>query len=57
MPNQRGNPLRPDKREFDPNHRYLSRERRRVAGLIIIALIILTIAFLRFGRSIPWGAR
>jgi hypothetical protein len=34
-----------------------SRERRKIVGLILVALLILVIAFVRFGRTIPWGAR
>jgi hypothetical protein len=54
---RRGNPLRPEERELELQQRLLTRERRRVVGLLIIALIILAIAFLRFGKTIPWGAR
>ena len=48
---------RPSERECELNRRYLAHERRKVLGLIIIALIILAIAFLRFSRTIPWGAQ
>jgi hypothetical protein len=34
-----------------------SRERIKLIGLLVIALLILLIGFLRFGRTIPWGAR
>ena len=34
-----------------------SRERVKLVGLLVIALVILVIAFVRFGRTIPWGAR
>jgi hypothetical protein len=37
--------------------RQKSRERVKLTGLLILALIILVIAFVRFGRTIPWGAR
>lgn len=37
--------------------RQKSRERVKLIGLLAIALLILLIAFLRFGRTIPWGAR
>ncbi len=47
----------PEDRELELQQRLLTRERRRVLGLLIIALIILVIAFLRFGKTIPWGAR
>lgn len=37
--------------------RQKSRERLKLIGVLAIALLILGIAFLRFGRTIPWGAR
>ena len=37
--------------------RQKSRERIKLIGLLIIALLILLIAFVRFGKTIPWGAR
>jgi hypothetical protein len=37
--------------------RQKSRERLKLIGLLAVALLILLIAFLRFGRTIPWGAR
>jgi hypothetical protein len=37
--------------------RQKSRERVKLVGLLVIALLILVIAFVRFGRTIPWGAR
>jgi hypothetical protein len=37
--------------------RQKSRERIKLIGLLAIAVLILIIAFLRFGRTIPWGAR
>ena len=42
-------------RELEARRR--SRERGKLIGLIAIALFILALAFLRFGRTIPWGAR
>jgi hypothetical protein len=37
--------------------RQKSRERIKLIGLLVIALLILLIGFLRFGKTIPWGAR
>ena len=37
--------------------RQKSRERIKLIGLLAIALVILIIAFVRFGKTIPWGAR
>jgi hypothetical protein len=49
--------LRPDERDRALAARQHSRERKKLIGLIVIALFILVLAFLRFGRTIPWGAR
>jgi len=53
----RANPLRPEERELELQQRLLARERRKVIGLLAIVVIILALAFLRFGKTIPWGAR
>jgi hypothetical protein len=53
----RANSIRPEEREIELRLRYLARERRKVIGLVIIAIFILALAFLRFGKTIPWGAR
>jgi len=37
--------------------RYRSRERMKLAGILVIVLFILALAFIRFGKTIPWGAR
>jgi hypothetical protein len=37
--------------------RYRSRERRKLIGLLVVVLFILALAFLRFGKTIPWSAR
>jgi hypothetical protein len=37
--------------------RQKSRERMKLTGLLVLALVILLIVFVRFGRMIPWGAR
>ena len=37
--------------------RQKSRERIKLIGLLVVALAILLIALLRFGKTIPWGAR
>jgi len=49
--------LRPEDREPDLRQRRRARERTRVIGVLVILLFILALAFLRFGRHIPWGAR
>jgi len=46
-----------DARPPEWHERQKSRERIKLIGLLIIALLILLIAFIRFGKTIPWGAR
>jgi hypothetical protein len=48
-----------DSRSKSPEwyERQKSRERIKLVGLLAIALLILLIGFLRFGKTIPWGAR
>jgi hypothetical protein len=55
-------PEPPASREQQPRtsdwyERQKSREPMKLTGLVILALVILLIAFLRFGKTIPWGAR
>jgi hypothetical protein len=52
----------PESREQQPRtpewyERQKSRERVKLTGFLILALIIRLIAFVRFGSTIPWGAR
>ncbi len=49
--------LREQERERELQNRHVAHERHKVIGLLVIALFILLLAFLRFGKSIPWGAR
>ena len=37
--------------------RQRARERQKLLGLLLVVLFILVLAFLRFGKTIPWGAR
>jgi hypothetical protein len=37
--------------------RQQSRERLKLLGVLVIVLFILALAFIRFGKTIPWGAR
>ena len=37
--------------------RQRTRERQKLLGLLAVVLFILVIAFVRFGKTIPWGAR
>ena len=46
-----------DERELQLQERHLVHERRKFIGMLAIALFILLLAFLRFGKTIPWGAR
>ena len=36
--------------------RQKSRARIKLIGLLVLAVLILLIAFVRFGKTIPWGA-
>jgi hypothetical protein len=47
----------PQERELQMQQRQRTRDRRKLIGLLAIALFILLLAFIRFGKSIPWGAR
>jgi hypothetical protein len=49
--------LRPDQRELALQQRRLAHDRVRVVGMLVIVLFILLLAFVRFGKTIPWGAR
>ncbi|HVP54536.1 MAG TPA: hypothetical protein VMU45_06015 [Candidatus Eisenbacteria bacterium] len=53
LPSSRG----PAQKSAEWYERQKSRERIKLIGLLAIALLILLIAFLRFGKTIPWGAR
>jgi hypothetical protein len=53
LPSARGS----DSKTSEWHQRQNSRERLKLVGLLVIALVILIIAFVRFGRTIPWGAR
>jgi hypothetical protein len=37
--------------------RQRARERQKLLGLLLVVLFILVLAFVRFGKTIPWGAR
>jgi hypothetical protein len=52
----------PPSREQQPRtpewyERQKSRELVKLTGLLVVALVILLIALVRFGKTIPWGAR
>lgn len=52
-------PPSPDQQAKSPEwyEHQKSRERIKLIGLLVIALVILLIAFVRYGKTIPWGAR
>jgi hypothetical protein len=52
-------PSAPDRKAKPPEwyERQKSHERIKLIGLLVVALVILLIAFIRFGKTIPWGAR
>ena len=33
------------------------RERQKLLGLMLLVLLIVVLAIVRFGKTIPWGAR
>ena len=37
--------------------RQRARERRKLVGFLLLVLFIIVLAFVRFGKTIPWGAR
>jgi hypothetical protein len=37
--------------------RQRARERQKLVGLLLLVLFIVVLAFVRFGKTIPWGAR
>lgn len=43
--------------EAESQARMRARESRKVIGLLLLALFILALVFLRYGKTIPWGAR
>ena len=53
----RADSLRRQERELELQSRQRVRDQRKVIGLLAIALFILLLAFIRFGKHIPWGAR
>jgi len=55
-PQRRSNLPQPNERGRQLQQRYLARERRKVIGLLAVAVIILVLTLLFFGRTIPWSA-
>jgi hypothetical protein len=50
-------PIRWQERELQLQERQRSRESVRLLGLLAILVFVLVLAFIRFGKHIPWGAR
>ena len=50
-------PVEQEERERELNQRHLARERLKVVGVLAVLLLILILTFVRFGKTIPWGAR
>jgi hypothetical protein len=50
-------PVAPPDRELQLQERQRSHERVKLLGLLVIVFFILVLAFVRFGKHIPWGAR
>ena len=49
--------IRPDEANTAFVVRQRARERQKLVGLLLLVLFILVLAFFRFGKTIPWGAR
>jgi hypothetical protein len=49
--------IRPQEAETAFLERQRARERQKLVGLLLLVLFILVLAFIRFGKTIPWGAR
>jgi hypothetical protein len=49
--------IRPQEAEASFVARQRARERQKLLGLLVVVLFILALAFVRFGKTIPWGAR
>ncbi len=49
--------IRPQETEAAWIARQRTRERQKLVGLLVVVLFILVLAFVRFGKTIPWGAR
>ena len=50
-------PIRPEDADVALLERQRSRERKKLIGLLLLVVFILVLAFIRFGKTIPWGAR
>jgi len=49
--------IRPSEPDATWIARQRARERQKLLGMLLVALLILVLAFVRFGKTIPWGAR
>jgi len=52
---QRSGGVRSQRERWAAGQRW--RERRKILGLLLVAFLILIIAFARLAKPIPWGAR
>jgi hypothetical protein len=57
VPRELPAPRDPQDRSPECYQRQKSRERIKLIGLRVLGLLILLIAFGRFGKTIPWGGR
>ncbi len=37
--------------------RQRTRERQKIVGVMLVVLFLVALAFVRFGKTVPWGAR
>jgi hypothetical protein len=49
--------IQPDDPETAAIARQRLRERQKLLGLMLLVLFIVVLALVRFGKTIPWGAR
>jgi len=49
--------IRPQEADHAMFARQRVRERQKLWGLLLLLLFILVLGFVRFGKTIPWGAR
>lgn len=49
--------IRPQEADTALVLRQRARERQKLWGLLLLLVFILALAFFRFGKTIPWGAR
>ncbi len=49
--------LRSPEQQSEWVERQRTRERQKIIGVMLVILFLVALAFVRFGKTIPWGAR